>query len=91
MDIINTDTLRAAHNHCIFHKQEVLNSKVCGCFYCLANFSPNDIIEWIEEERPKEETARCPKCEIDAVIGSASGYPVTDKNFLQNMYQYYFL
>jgi hypothetical protein len=30
------------------------------------------------------QTALCPRCGIDAVIGSASGYPIT-QDFLQRM------
>jgi hypothetical protein len=44
----------------------------------------------VDEDAPNDETALCPKCNIDAVIGSASGYPVTDKGFLQTMYGFYF-
>ena len=90
MPIFKTDTLRLGHKHCIFHKQEIINSEICGYFYCLGNFNPDEIIEWIDEEYPKEETARCPKCDIDAVIGSGSVYPVT-KAFLEAMYRLYFL
>ena len=90
MTILSVDTLRAAHKRSIFHKKEILNSEVCGCFYCLHIFEPDTISEWVDEDGPNDETALCPKCNIDAVIGSASGYPVTDKDFLQAMYKYYF-
>jgi hypothetical protein len=90
MTTFSEDALRNAHKHCIFHKKEILDSDVCGCFYCLSNYKPDEILEWIDEENPKEQTALCPKCNIDAVIGSASGYTVTDKAFLHAMSEYWF-
>ncbi|MEY3298224.1 MAG: hypothetical protein RLZZ597_1484 [Cyanobacteriota bacterium] len=53
---------------------------------CLAIFSPTAIIEWTDEG---DSTALCPRCGIDAVIGSASGYPITP-TFLQAMHAYWF-
>jgi hypothetical protein len=32
-----------AHKHSIRHRDEVLTSDVCGCFYCLAVFAPGEI------------------------------------------------
>ena len=39
--------------------------------------------------RPQGSTALCPRCGIDAVIGSESGYPVT-KRFLERMQAQWF-
>ena len=44
----------------------------------------SEIDEWIDEPDPPGVTALCPKCGIDSVIGSASGYPITS-NFLWRM------
>jgi hypothetical protein len=30
--------IEAAHGHCAKHRQEILASKICGCFYCLELF-----------------------------------------------------
>ncbi len=84
------DTLLAAHKHSIFHKDEVLRSTICGCFYCLSNFDPIDILEWVDNDNPKGMTALCPKCTIDAVIGSASGYSVKELTFLVAMHKLWF-
>jgi Zn finger protein HypA/HybF involved in hydrogenase expression len=81
--------LEAAHKHSIFNKAEVLASTSSGCFYCLHMFSPVDIKDWIEENN-KEETALCPYCGIDAVLGCASGYPVSDITFLETMNKRWF-
>ena len=37
----------------------------------------------------EEQTALCPKCEIDSVIGSASEFPIT-KDFLERMHAHWF-
>ena len=74
-----------AHKNCYDHKEEILKSKKCGCFYCLAIFKPNEIEEWIDQGK----SALCPKCGIDSVIGGESGYPIT-KRFLKKMKKYWF-
>jgi hypothetical protein len=75
------DTLDAAHKHSGGHRQEVERSDVCGCFYCGKTYPPAEIRNWTDEGN----TALCPCCGIDSVIGSASGYPVTDGAFLRAM------
>ena len=75
-----------AHEHSKNHKQQLLNSKLCGCFYCFSIFPPKEIDFWIEEYNG---TAVCPYCRIDSVIGDKSGYPVT-KDFLKKMNEYWF-
>ena len=85
----------AAHKHSGHHRNEILASERCGCFYCISIFEPNDIADWIEEGLDKQnitddgQTALCPKCGIDSVIGSASGYPITGE-FLELMKNYWF-
>jgi hypothetical protein len=44
-------------------------------------FLPTDVDEWIDEGS----TALCPRCGVDAVVGSASHYPVNDPEFLRQM------
>ena len=74
-----------AHDHSARHRSEVLASSVCGCFYCRATFTATEIGDWTDDE----ETALCPKCGIDSVIGSAAGFPIT-KEFLEEMHKYWF-
>jgi hypothetical protein len=38
------DFLEGAHKHSIFNRKEILKSSLCGCFYCMQNFSPNEMI-----------------------------------------------
>ena len=82
--------LKAAHKHSIFHKKEILESNICGCFYCKKTFLPTAIKEWCDEDNPKGPTALCPKCGIDSVIGSKSGYPVNNIEFLEEMKRRWF-
>lgn len=67
----------AAHGHSIRHRVEIEESDTCGCFYCCCVFPPSEIEEWIDDgETEAEQTALCPHCGIDSVIGSAAGYPI---------------
>jgi len=79
--------LTAAHKHCIFNYDEIIFSKVCGCFYCLKIFPPDKVDHWLEEKNGQA-TALC-YCGIDAVIGSQSGYPIS-KKFLTDMHHRWF-
>ena len=81
------DLLDAAHRHSSRHRKEVEASAVCGCFYCLKTFEPAEIEEWLSEGVG---TALCPRCAIDSVLGSATGYPVTDPAFLRAMHERWF-
>jgi len=82
--------VREAHTHSANHRAEIENSLSCGCFYCTSAFSPTTIVEWIDEDSEGiGQTALCPKCGIDSVIGDRSGYPIT-KYFLSEMKRYWF-
>jgi len=76
--------------HSSNHRSEILASSVCGCFQCCARFSPQDIHEWVDEGPSGEgQTALCPKCGIDSVIGVRSGLDVSEE-FLATMKAYWF-
>ncbi|MFM8899969.1 MAG: cytoplasmic protein [Burkholderiales bacterium] len=86
-----------AHKHSSNHREEVLASGLCGCFYCLGMFAPAKITEWIDwpEETPAGDeqkagtTALCPVFGIDSVIGDKAGYPI-DETFLKSMNRHWF-
>ena len=78
----------AAHDASFRNREQILRSDRCGCFYCLAVFPPSAIRSWVSEYEPKGQTARCPQCDIDSVIGSASEFPVTE-GFLRRMQEYW--
>ena len=87
-----TEVLEAAHKHSLYNHREILHSCSCGCFYCGAVFTPsalNDDADWTDDYA-QERTALCPECMIDSVLGDASGYPVTDEEFLEAMREYWF-
>jgi hypothetical protein len=84
-DVDEADVI-AAHKHSSRHRAELEASERCGCFYCLAMFALTEIKSWLNEG---DGTALCPRCMIDSVIGSASGYPVTTE-FLGRMHRHWF-
>lgn len=74
------------HKQSIRNKAKLFRSKQCGCFYCSAIFTAKDIKSWVPGE---EDTARCPYCGIDSVIGDACGVAVTTE-LLDRMYERWF-
>ena len=83
--------IKEAHKKSSKHGDEVLKSESCGCFHCLSIFKPSEISDWVDEdENGIGQTALCPKCGIDSVLGSNSGYPVTEIGFLKEMKSYWF-
>jgi hypothetical protein len=79
------NAIREAHRHSSNHRAELLASDWCGCFYCHAVYSPNEITDWTDDDQ----TALCAKCGIDSVIGAKSGFPITPE-FLAEMNRYWF-
>jgi len=75
----------SAHRHSLANRAELEKSEICGCFYCLTIFPPTKIADWIDDGQ----TALCPYCPVDSVIGSASGYPIT-REFLERMRAHWF-
>src|SRR5262249_31549028 len=67
------------------HRTEIECSNVCGCFYCGAVFDPGRITDWTDEdEQGVEQTALCPRCGIDSVIGDGAGW-IIDRQLLDEM------
>lgn len=79
---ITADTARytAALTHASNHRAELDESAQCGCFFCFRTFAASEIRIWID----KNQTALCPRCGIDSVIGTASGFTVDDR-FLRKL------
>jgi len=78
------DALLGARAHARWNRDEVAGSFVCGCFRCQSIFTPLEIVAWTGDG----ETALCPHCDGPAVIGDASGYPITP-GLLQDMRCYW--
>ncbi len=94
--------LEQAHHHGFRNKGELAHSLVCVCIYCKDTFAFSDIDWWVND-RPgpgsgepagspfvETETAVCPNCHVDLVIGDASGLPVTDKAFVDAIHERWF-
>jgi hypothetical protein len=59
-------------------------SEKCGCYFCLKIFKPKDIKEWTD----KGETAICPFCSVDSVIGDSTSK--IESEFLEQASKYWF-
>jgi hypothetical protein len=85
-DRLDLAELTETHKHSKDNRKEIEASDVWGCFYCRRSGAAAEIKEWVDEG----ETALCPRCGIDSVIGSASGLPVTNGLFLGAMKRRWF-
>jgi len=77
--------LLEAHKHASRHRGELEASARCACFFCFRTFPPASIKAWIDAKQ----TALCPGCGVDSVIGSASAQRIDDA-FLRRMHGHYF-
>ena len=68
------------------NRQRLLATDLCGCFHCLAIFSPTLIVEWVDTD---DQTALCPHCGIDTVVPSVPSRPVT-KELLERLQRHGF-
>lgn len=50
------------------HREKLLASEVAVCFYCFREFPPASITEWCDGDN-QDQTALCPHCGVDAVVG----------------------
>lgn len=72
------DDLLRAQQHAQRNRGEIEDSDRCACFHCGAAFRPTAIVGWVRNDARREhDTARCPSCGFDAVLGSASGLRLT--------------
>jgi hypothetical protein len=87
MAAITADAVRytSALTHASNHRAEIDQSTSCACFFCFRSFVSGDIRTWID----KNQTALCPRCGIDSVIGAASGITLDDR-FLRRLNLFHF-
>ena len=83
---MNNTLLEQAHGHSLRNRAEIEKSEKCGCFSCVEIFDASEVQSWADNN----ETAVCPYCGIDAVIGDASGVQLSEE-LLNQMYEKYFL
>jgi hypothetical protein len=80
-----TELLAEIKRHSICNRLEIVNSKKCGCYSCQTIFAQHEISNWVTEtspnllERKCLETALCPNCGFDFVIGDAIGVKITEE------------
>jgi hypothetical protein len=77
--------IKLASEYSINNREQIKASEKAGCYCCLSIFSPKDINKYYDNGM----TALCPKCGIDSVIGSKSGYPI-NLEILQKMHHCWF-
>ena len=85
MNSYTSELLSEIARHSICNKLEIASSKKCGCCNCQTIFVPSEISKWLIESSPKLsereclETALCPNCGFDFVIGDAIGVKITEE------------
>ncbi|WP_034536353.1 hypothetical protein [Carnobacterium inhibens] len=62
------------------NKDSIVKSDCCGCYNCTKLFTPNKVEEYVDNGQ----TAICPYCGMDSVIGTNMGYNITT-NFLKQL------
>ena len=80
--------LYRAHDYSIKNREELSFSISCGCFCCGTLFMAYDIRDWVLED-DGQQTAICPYCGSNSVIGDRSVHPLT-KDFLLAMKKFWF-
>ena len=75
----------SAREHASRHRAEIQASARCGCYFCFRTFPNTEIKVWIDSGQ----TALCPRCGIDSVIGNASRHRLDD-GFLRQMHARFF-
>jgi len=85
--VANASQCSQAFEVSYYNHSQILQSGVCGCYECLETFPPEEIKEWDEDHgKPKREnTAICPYCGLDSVIGSKCGLPIETPSFLKSI------
>ncbi len=73
LEVAKLNMCVVANEFSMKNKKQLEKSENCGCFGCIKLFKPSEVTEYI----PGEDTAVCPYCGTDAVLGDYSGFPVT--------------
>ena len=85
--VITADSILcdSARVHASKHRAEIQASERCACYFCFRTFPHTEIKVWIDANQ----TALCPRCGIDSVLGNASNHRLDDK-FLRQMHARFF-
>lgn len=77
------------HKFSIYNRTSINKSEKCGCFYCESIYQSKEILEWIDaDESGIGQTALCPKCGVDSVLGD-NDIEIKDE-VLKKMKEYWF-
>ncbi len=68
------------------NKESIQNSQKAACYCCMNFLNATDIKDYTSDDN----SAICPICGTDAVIGDASGQPIDIMQFLEHMNWYGF-
>ncbi len=69
-----------AHGHTIHNREEIERSMRCACFDCGKTYDASEVTLWTDNG----DTALCPHCGMDCVLGDAAGHELTPQ-FLRAM------
>lgn len=78
--------LKMLHRQSIGNKVRLADAKDCGCYFCFSHFAVAEVEYWDDED---DQTAVCPHCGIDSVIGEYEEQRVPD-DLLKAMKERYF-
>jgi hypothetical protein len=77
--------IKEASKYSIRNMEQLLKSKIAGCYCCCEIYDVSEITEWTDGGI----TALCPQCSVDSVLGDNSPYSI-DRNTLTNLKNYWF-
>ena len=92
-----SNPLVAAYRYTTNNWAQVQASKVCGCCNCVEIFPADEVVAWTgldmhnadDAKAVEKQTAMCPRCGSEAVLGDKSGYPI-HAQFLGQMNEAWF-
>jgi hypothetical protein len=89
--------LVAAYRYTTNNWSQLQDSKLCGCCNCVQIFPADEVVGWTgldmnnadDPRAVEQQTAMCPRCGSEAVLGDKSGYPI-HAQFLTQMNEAWF-
>ena len=79
------EEMKQIHSHTLRNRTEIEASDKCVCICCCEIFKASEVADFIDEG----ETALCPICGIDAVIGDCTGISM-DSGTLNKFHKEFF-
>lgn len=79
------EEIKRLHSHTLRNRKEIEASDNCVCISCCEIFHASKVEDYID----KGETALCPICGIDAVIGDCTGISM-DSATLKELHKEFF-